>query len=588
MHVVATAGHVDHGKSTLVRALTGTDPDRWAEEHRRGLTIDLGYAWTDLPSGQRLAFVDVPGHARFLANMLAGLGPAPAVLLVVAADEGWRAQTSEHLAAVTALGLRHVLVAVTRCDLTDPSPAARAARERLGAAGIEPSDVVAVSGTTGAGLDRLRAALDHLVARLPRPDTAAPVRLWVDRAFTVRGAGTVVTGTLAAGALRTGDELVLRGRPVRVRSLQALGEPRDEVAAVARVAVGLRGTGRDEVARGDALLTPDAFRAVTEIDARVAAGVPARGHLVLHAGTAAVPVRLRRLGDDVVRLSLHAALPLRAGDRAVLRDPAARTVLGGVTVLDADPPPLRRRGAAATRAADLAEADGLPDLAGEVARRGAVRTAHLQALGVEVRETPEVRAVGDLLVAEVTWQAWCRAVVDLVRAHESTAPADLGLPVEAVRRGAGLPGRAALDAVVTATGLVAEHGRVRTQERPALGPAESGVRALEEQLSTAPFDAPDRPALEALGLDRRQVAVAAAAGRLLRLPGDGGSDVVLLPDAPERALRSLAALPQPFTTADARTALGTTRRVAVPLLEHLDARGWTRRLDRGTRQVVPR
>src|SRR5688500_10090407 len=198
MDVIATAGHVDHGKSTLVRALTGMEPDRWAEERRRGMTIDLGYAWTALPSGAVIAFVDVPGHARFIGNMLAGLGPAPAVLVVVAADEGWRRQSGEHLAAVDALGLRHGLLAVTRSDLADPGPATREALAHLRRSSLGEVEAVSVSGVTGLGVEELRAALDRLVARLPDPQVAGPVRLWVDRAFTVRGSGTVVTGTLGA------------------------------------------------------------------------------------------------------------------------------------------------------------------------------------------------------------------------------------------------------------------------------------------------------------------------------------------------------------------------------------------------------
>jgi len=250
VHVVATAGHVDHGKSTLVRALTGMEPDRWAEERRRGMTIDLGYAWTTLPSGEVLGFVDVPGHSRFIGNMLAGLGPAPAVLVVVAANEGWRRQSAEHLAAVDALGLTSGLLAVTRCDLADPAPAMAEALEQIAGSSLGDVDAVAVSGATGAGIDDLRGALDRLVAQQPVPDVAAPVRLWVDRAFTVRGSGTVVTGTLAAGTLRAGDELVLRDRTVRVRGLQSLATAYDEVRAVARVAVNLRGVERDEGGRG--------------------------------------------------------------------------------------------------------------------------------------------------------------------------------------------------------------------------------------------------------------------------------------------------------------------------------------------------
>ena len=574
MHVVATAGHVDHGKSTLVRALTGTEPDRWAEERRRGMTIDLGYAHTALPSGEVLALVDVPGHARFIGNMLAGLGPAPAVLLVVAADEGWRRQSAEHLAAVEALGLRHGLLCVTRSDLADPAPAVAEALDHLRGSSLGECEAVTVSGTTGAGLPDLVAALDRLVAQLPAPDTAAPVRLWVDRAFTVRGTGTVVTGTLGAGTLRTGDALLLGDREVRVRGLQALGSPAEEVPAVARVAVALRGVERDDVVRGDALLAPGAWRATDVLDVRTSA---TGEHLVLHAGTAAVPVRLRPLGDGTARLLLARPLPLRAGDRALLRDPAAQVVASGVEVLDADPPPLRRRGAARARAEVLSA--GPLTAADEVARRGAVRREELDRLGVDSSGLPDVAG---WLVDPGRAAAWRADLRRRVEEHDRDAPLDRGLPLEAARRAAGLPDRAVLVALAAQEGLVVDAGRVRSTADPGLGVAEDAVRRLEERLAVDPFAAPERGELDTLGLGARELAAAAAAGRVLRLTGD----VVLLPDGPARAMRLLAALPQPFTLSAARQALATTRRVAVPLLEHLDTRGWTRRVDAATRVVV--
>ena len=216
------------------------------------MTIDLGYAWTTLPSGREIAFVDVPGHERFTTNMLAGIGPVPAVLLVIAADEGWCAQTDEHVRALDALGVRHGVVAVTRSDLADPRAAIEQAAERLATSSLAGIPAVGVSGLTGAGLEALRAALDVLAAELPPADPEARVRLWVDRAFTVRGSGTVVTGRLAAGTLRGGDILELRGSTVSVRALQRLGQPAEVVTAPARVAVNLRGVARAEVEIGRA------------------------------------------------------------------------------------------------------------------------------------------------------------------------------------------------------------------------------------------------------------------------------------------------------------------------------------------------
>ena len=581
MRVVATAGHVDHGKSTLVRALTGMEPDRWAEERRRGMTIDLGYAWSSLPSGEVLGFVDVPGHQRFIGNMLAGLGPAPAVLVVVAADEGWRRQSGEHLAAVDALGLRHGLLAVTRSDLADPGPATAEALGHLSASSLGEVEAVAVSGATGLGVDALRAALDRLVARLPEPDTAAPVRLWVDRAFTIRGSGTVVTGTLGAGTLRVGDELELQGRTVRVRGLHSLGIAQDQVRAVARVAVNLRGVERDDVERGDALLTPGAWRAADLVDVRLTTDpreLPSE--LLLHVGSTAVAVRLRPLGPDTVRLGLHRPLPLRAGDRALLRDPGRQAVAAGVLVLDADPPVLRRRGAAAVRGQALGA--GVPDLAAEVARRGAARREDLRALGVAVDDDTGLVVVEDWLVDPGTWDGWSRTLTSAVDGHAAAAPLEAGLTHEAARHAVGLPDPRLLAPLVSGAGLTSTGGRLHRPGRVvSLGAAEPAVAAVEARLAADPVDAPEVPELRAYGLGARELAAAERAGRLLRL----ADDVVLLPDGPARAMRVLAALEQPFTLSQARQALGTTRRVAVPLLEHLDGRGWTRRLDGQLREV---
>ncbi len=584
MRVIATAGHVDHGKSTLVRALTGMEPDRWAEERRRGMTIDLGYAWTDLPSGETVAFVDVPGHARFIGNMLAGLGPAPAVLFVVAADEGWRQQSSEHLAAIDGLGLTRGLLAVTRSDLADPGPAIAQALTHLSASSLGPVPVVAVSGVTGQGLDQLRTELDALVASLPQPGHEGRVRLWVDRVFTVRGSGTVVTGTLGAGRIVVGDTLELHGQQVRVRGLQSLGKTYDEVRAVARVAVNLRGVDREDVARGDALLTPGRWPRVDRLDVELAtcdrdagaADLP--NHLVVHVGSAAVAATLRPLGDRAARLTLHHPLPLQPGDRSLLRDPGAQRIVAGATVLDVDPPELRRRGAALVRGRQLA--DGPPDAVAEVARRGAVLAAELETRGITWTEDSGVLSVVGWLVDRERWAAW---QVDLGRAvdeHAARAPLEGGLADGAAVQQLDLPSAVLLPPLVSAAGLEQHRGRVRRIGAVTeLGP---WFAVLRDRLLADPFAAPEQADLDALGASRRAVAAAAATDRLLLLPGG----ITLLPDAPARAMRLLSALPQPFTASQARQVLGTTRRVAIPLLEHLDQRRWTRRVDGAQREVV--
>ncbi|MFI7606480.1 selenocysteine-specific translation elongation factor [Micromonospora sp. NPDC049366] len=583
MWVVATAGHVDHGKSTLVRTLTGMEPDRWAEERHRGMTIDLGFAWTTLPSGGTVAFVDVPGHERFVPNMLAGVGPVPAALIVVAADESWMPQSAEHLAALDALGVAYGLLVVTRADLADPEPAAARARAEIAATALGDVETVAVSAVTGAGLPRLRAALDRLAARLPAPDPDGPVRLWVDRSFTIRGSGTVVTGTLGAGRLRVGDELELAatGETVRVRGLQSLGVARPEVAAVARVAVNLRGTPRDRLARGDALLAPGRFHRTDLVDVRLAgdpaADLPAT--LTLHVGSAAVPAHVRPLGPDTVRLRLARPLPLLVGDRALLRDPGRRHVSGGVTVLDVAPPPLGRRGAAAARAAVLDGLDGRPDLAGELRRRHLVRAADLSRMGVPVAGTP---VAGDWLADPDHWARLGTRLVDEVARHAREHPLEHGTPVEALRQRLGLPDRALVEALVRAP-LRVHAGRVTAAAHDTLPePVTRAVRRIREEYGDRPFRAPEADRLADLGLGPREIGAAVRAGALLKL----ADNVVLLPDALDDAVRVLAGLPQPFTLSAARQALDTTRRVAVPLLELLDRRGATRRLPDDARVVV--
>jgi selenocysteine-specific elongation factor len=582
MYVVATAGHVDHGKSTLVRRLTGMQPDRLAEEKARGLTIDLGFAWTDL-DGSRLAFVDVPGHERFVPNMLAGVGPVPAAMFVVAADEGWMPQSTEHLAALDALGVRHGLLVVTKADRADHLPAMEHALDRLAATSLGRTPAVAVSGQTGDGLALLRTELAALAGRLPDPDPGADVRLWIDRAFTVRGAGTVVTGTLAAGTLRSGDQLTVAssGETVRVRGLQVLGEDVAEAGAVSRVAVNLRGTDRGRVGRGDALLTSGAWPAPGELDVRLRGDEASALHrdLVLHVGSAAVPVRVRPLGADTARLTLARALPLRVGDVGLLRDPGQHRVAAGVDVLDVDPPPLNRRGAARARAGELEDAGpaGLSRML--LRRRGFVRAGELRRAGL-----PEAGLrVGGWLADDRHWPDLAARAERVVRDWYRRDPVTAGMPVEALRRELKLPGPDLLAPVVADTGLRISDGKVRLAGAELPDAVDAPVRVLESWFAREPFRAPDADELADLRLGPRELAAAVRVGRLTRI-ADG---VVLGPDAVATAGTMLRALEQPFTVSQVRRALGTTRRVAVPLLELLDATGVTVRDSDGTRTCLP-
>jgi selenocysteine-specific elongation factor len=584
MHVVATAGHVDHGKSTLVRALTGMEPDRWAEERRRGMTIDLGYAWMTLPSGEELAFVDVPGHQRFIGNMLAGLGPAPGVLFVVAADEGWAAQSEEHLAAVDALGLRHGLLAITKGDLADPTMAIEQSLSRLSRSSLGAVEHGAVSGATGVGVSALCDALDRLVTRLPKPELDERRRLWIDRAFTIQGSGTVVTGTLEAGSVAVGDEFELRGRRVTVRRVHALGEARDRVDAVARVALNLRGVAKEDVGRGDLLVDPAAWHWTSALDVRVNTDAQLPTNLMLHVGTAALRVRRRPLANGLARLLLSRPLPLQPGDRAILRDPSRHAFAAGVLVLDVDPPPLTRRGAAAMRSVQLASATGRPDARTEIAQRGAVTREHLRAIGVPLDDLGRAREIAGWLVADHTWQQWVSALPTTVDQRLARTPLDPGVPLDELRRELGIPDRALMAPLIGACGLLSVEGRVtRPGRATALGASKPAVEALQKRLAQAPFAAPEREELTELGLGRKELAAAERAGHVLRI----NADIVLLPSAPAAALKVLRGLPQPFTTSLARKSLDTTRRVAIPLLEYLDAHGWTERVDQQLRRVRP-
>lgn len=580
MHVIATAGHVDHGKSTLLRALTGMEPDRWAEERRRGMTIDLGFVWTSMAEGVTIAFVDVPGHERFLGNMLAGIGPAAAAMFVVAADEGWKPQSAEHLTALDALGVRHGILVITRCDLAEPGRALAAARQELASTSLKGIESVCVSAATGTGMDDLRAALSRLVAALPPPRAAHPVRLWVDRAFTIHGAGTVVTGTLAAGTIAVGDRLAIAPgeRTVQVRGLESLKAPVPEARAVARVAVNLRHLPVSQVRRGSALLTPQAWETTSSVDVRASAQLPPQ--VLVHVGSAAVGARVRPFGADVARLTLASPLPLWIGDRLLLRDPGSRRIVGA-TVLDVRPPELLRRGDGAVRRAELATMTGRPDPLSELRRRHVVTVGDLRRMGCPAPPGIAPVAGGWLVDPEYRDDLRARLATE-VDTYTALHPLETGLPEEDARQRLGLPDRRLVQALVTPP-LVTGGGRVlRATKRDSLPPdVKSAIEAIHATLSSAPFAAPDAERLTALGLTPAKLAAAVRAGSLLRI----GPGVYLAPDAPDLAVRRLAELRQPFTVSDARRALATSRRVAVPLLEFLDRSHLTRRVDDLHRRV---
>jgi selenocysteine-specific elongation factor len=608
MHVVVTAGHVDHGKSALIRALTGMEPDRWAEERRRGMTIDLGFGWLTLPSGDQLAFVDVPGHERFVTNMLAGAGPVPAVLFVVAADEGWMPQSAEHLAVVNALGIRHGLLVVTKSDLADPAPAITEATAQIAQTALGELPAVAVSSVTGAGLNELVAGLDDLCRGLPEPDAGAPVRIWVDRTFSMTGSGTVVTGTLPAGTVHRGDELVITPsmRPVRVRDLQSLGETAQAASGVARVALNLRGIARDAVHRGMALVQAGRWTLTDLIDVRLTTLPDKPGELgqsappaqpgeltravTLHIGSARVVARVRPLGPGLARLSLADPLALHVGDRVLLRDPGSRRngsfpAVAGAVVLDLAPPPLARRGAAAAAARLLSGWPDQPSAAELLARHGIMRASTLLAMGVS--DHPATVA-GEWLADPEHWRALGHQLGEVLANHAAAEPLAAGMPIDAARAALDLPDRRLVLALAKppfrvacgALHIARPTGQVAGPDLPEA--VQAAVRVLRADLAAAPFVSPDAERLRKLGLDTRSIAAAVRAGELMRI----SDQVVLAPGADVLAGEVLARLPQPFTAAEARQALDTTRRTAIPLLEYLDSAGITKRLP-DDRRVMP-
>ena len=558
-HVVSTAGHVDHGKSTLVRVLTGTDPDRFAEEKERGLTIDLGFASTKLPSGKVLSLVDVPGHVRFLKNMLAGVGAVDACLFVVDANEGWKPQTEEHLRILDLLGVRHGIVALTKIGLADDDLVELAmldVEERVVGTFLEAAPVIPVDSIDGTGLDELRAALDDLLATTPDAIDRGTPRLWVDRAFSAKGSGTVVTGTLTGGRIRVDDELDLlpHGRSVRVRALQSLHAQRTKVGPGNRTAVNLSGIGHDEVRRGDVLVRSGEWHQTTVFDGALTVldsldhDVSRRGAHLLYMGAGEHAVRIRILGPAIapgntgnIRVYLPAALPLLPGDRFVLRESGRSETIGGGEVLDVDP---------RSKAADAS-----PDRSVDrvIAERGWVTADELLLLTGEHRD-PDVGV-------------W---VVD---------PSELHLAIESVRSRVDDAGALGLD---TAT--------LRDQERATLALLTdivvAGGRATRASAADPLLEHPYVAALRSAGfappdpdgVDREELRELVRRGEVIVEDGVYFAPAVI-DDAALLLAEMLAEKPEGVTVSEVRQRMGNTRKHAMPLIARLDAGGMTRRRD---------
>jgi selenocysteine-specific elongation factor len=625
--IVGTAGHIDHGKTSLVLALTGIDCDRWAEEKARGITIDLGFAWL-FEGDLQIGFVDVPGHERFLHNALAGLGGIRVMLLVVAADEGVKPQTREHLAVCSLLGIPAAVVALTKVDLVPPDLLELAqleVEELLAGTPFAGAPVLPVSSTTGQGIPELKSTLVDLASRHAMPEQGnQPARLPVDRAFHLKGLGVVVTGTLSSGVIRPGDtlETLPKGDKVRVRSIQVHGQPREQAEAGERTSLQLTGVALEDLARGLQIGTPEAFASTTSLLGRFTllpdAPAPLRGFVPvrLHLYASEVLGRLRPLTEGglapgetgSVEIRLEAPVAAVRGDRFILRRPSPPATLGGGTILD--PRWRRHRGTTLEAALTALQGDLRSSLlfwvqeagergveAAELARRLGVPAARVatdlrpltqaQKL-LEVTVGPArgggqpTRWIAPAAVQRVTERA--RRV--LKEYFQKDRLAESMPRAEAVRRI--LRGRAADLAPVYLGWLEAQKVLTIQGDQVTLPGRSAQLTGEESRLSAAVLEHFDKAGLTPPAPSELQQALSAkpqildgvvrhlvARGELLRLP----SGLVLAASAVAR-LRSdlLSTSWERFSVADFKDRYGLSRKWAIPLLEHLDSTGATRRL----------
>jgi selenocysteine-specific elongation factor len=622
MYVIGTAGHVDHGKSTLVKALTGIDPDRWEEEQRREMTIDLGFAWLTLPSGRTVSLIDVPGHERFIKNMLAGVGGLDAALLVIAADEAVMPQTAEHLAILDLLGVAHGVVVLSKADLVEPEWLALVQEDvaaRLAGTSLADAPIVPVSARTGQGLDQLRAVLDQVLDQTPTRSAAqgAP-RLPVDRSFTIGGFGTVVTGTLLDGPLHVGQDVLIlpAGLPARVRGLQSHNAKLTTALPGNRVAVNLAGVHHSAIARGDVLALPGTLKPTQIIDLRLRV-IPAapqpiaqNTRLDLFVGAAEAPCRVTLLDAETlppgatgwVQLRLERPVAVQPGDRCILRIPSPSFTVAGGTVVDAHPPRHRRFRAEVTARldtlargapdelllqalgvgaphlwSDVLEASGMADVvAGE-----ALATLEAQGSVIVLRADRASAVVqpSDVLLTPAGWAALEQRLQSALRAFHTRLPLRRGMPREDLRQRLRLPPRIFGPVLAEAQrrGLVAADAVSvwLTGHDPQPTPQER--RALDAYLAAmarTPYGppAPDFDAeLLAWALERRLFIKVA-------------DDIYFLP-ATYAALidwvRTTIASAGSVTVGQFRDAFGSSRKYALAFLEHLDERNITRRAGEG-------
>ena len=613
--VLGTAGHIDHGKTELIKALTGVDTDRLAEEKERGISIELGFARLDLPSGRAVGVVDVPGHERFVKTMLAGAAGIDLVLLVVAADEGVMPQTREHVDIVTLLGIEDGVVALTKVDLIGEEELALAredVEDLIAGTPLENAPLIAVSAVTGEGLDRLAACLDELIAAVGERSSAGPTRLPVDRVFSLPGHGTIVTGTLWSGEVAVGDRLALYpgGGTTRVRSVQVHDRPVERAFAGQRTALGLHGLSVDDVSRGDTLASADSLHISHMFDARLrlvpnARPVRNRTRVHLHLGTAEALARVVLLendslapGDDeLVQMRLETPLAIAAGDPFVVRSYSPVTTIGGGRIIDPTSRRHRRMRDDVLGSIRVLESGSGDEVVLQLVDGGGVEgvdeSAVLERAGPAGSETlagllkaGSVVRLGSRLLTSAHREELVSDVETTLRGFAAQSPLEWGMSAEELRmkisprleRSVFDP---VLAAVESAGVLVRREGRVRWGSAEIeLTPAQSKLAcAIEEKLLTAGANPPSvadlRKELPSAEFDAI-MKLLASSGRVVKVT----TDLSFHPDVIKR-IRELVAghfeAESELSVPAFKEMVGVTRKHAIPLLEYLDRTGVTRR-----------
>jgi selenocysteine-specific elongation factor len=563
---VGTAGHIDHGKTWLVRALTGKDTDRLPEEQRRGISIDLGYAPLELADGQHLSVVDVPGHERFVRTMVAGATGIDLFLLVIDAAEGARPQTLEHLAIVRLLGIEHGVVAITKVDAVDGETRALAVEE---ARELVPGvPIVQTSARTGEGLDELRRALATAASLVERRRGLSATRLFVDRSFTLRGIGTVVTGTLWSGTVGEGDELLVEpaGLEVRVRSAQVHDRPVERAEAGQRVAVSLPGLERSRIRRGDVLVEPGAYPCSYRLDISLEEleTIPERARVHVHHGTSVHTARLLRVGERYAQLRLATPAVAARGDRVVLRE---RTTIGGGAVLDPAPPrrpsverlTLLEQGDPGSIVAAVLGGAPQPLTRQELAGRALLAPALL-----DEGLTAAVRA-GDYYLTGEHLERLREEVAATLAERAARVPLDPGVPIAEL-----LPRRPWAASVLPLLPLERRGAKAYAPGASAsLGDREAAASTLEAQLREAGLSPVKTD-------DAGLAAFLEGEGRLVRLPDGHVLGVDAFAEARRLVVEECEAAGS-ITLARFRDLAATNRKAAQLVLERLDTDGVTRR-----------